>query len=377
MGKKIAILGSTGSVGVASLEVARHLQEEIEVEALAARSNIALLEKQALQFRPKVLAVYEKEEAWKLQKRLPHIEVLAGMEGLEALAGLPSVDFVLLAISGSIGLNPAIGAIRAGKQMGIATKEILVSAGEFVTKLAREKGVELLPVDSELSAIFQCLKGEKSSVVKRLVLTASGGPFLNLADVRQAKVEDAIVHPNFQTGPKAGVDSSTLMNKGLEMIEAKWLFDIAPEKIEAVIHPEQKIQSCVEFIDGNILALISEPDMTLPIQYAMTYPERRKGKAIPYDFVKGGTLTFSPPDTEKFRCFKLAVEVLRAGRSYPCFLNAANEVLVERFLNGQISWMEIGTGLEKLISSHEPRDLLTLEAILETDGLARTKASLV
>lgn len=377
MRKKIAILGSTGSVGTSALSVARHLKDDVEVVALAAKSSITLLEKQALEFRPQLIAVYDKTAALTLQKRLPHIPVLAGMDGLQAVASLASVDFVLLAMAGSEGLIPALAAIEAGKQIGIANKEILVCAGELITSLAKAKGITLLPVDSEHSALFQCLKGEKRSQVRRLILTASGGPFRDRQDLSGITFQDALIHPNFQAGPKAGVDSSTLMNKGLEMIEARWLFDIEPKRIEAVIHPQQRIQSCVEFIDGTMLAQISEPDMLLPIQYAMTYPERKAGMAAPYDFVKNGTLTFYPPDTKKFRCLQLAIDAMQAGQSYPCFLNAANEVLVDRFLKGKISWEEIGTRLEKLIASHQPENLLTLEAILETDGIARKKASIV
>jgi 1-deoxy-D-xylulose-5-phosphate reductoisomerase len=377
MRKKIAVLGSTGAVGTVALQVVSHLKEQVQVEVLAARSNIDLLEKQALEFRPKILVVYDRQKALELEKRRLGIEILTGDEGLKAVACLPSVDFVLLAMSGSIGIFPAIEAVKTGKKIGIANKEILVSAGEIITSLARKSGAVLLPVDSELSAVFQCLKGESFSEVKKLILTASGGPFRAFKNFTNIQPRQVLKHPNYRVGPKAGVDSSTLMNKGLEMIGARWLFDMPAENIETVVHPEQRIQSCIEFVDGSVKALISEPDMAFPIQYAITYPERVRGKSSGYDFVKNGTLSFFPPDLKNFRCLKIAIDAMRHGRSYPCFLNAANEVLVEKFLIGQIRWEEIGIFLEKLISSHEPCDLLTLEAILETDGLARKKASVV
>jgi len=328
------------------------------------------------EFQPKVVAVFDFDAARSLQKRLPKVSVLAGMDGLKAVAAFPEADFCMLAIMGSLGLIPAIEAICAKKQIGLATKEVLISAGELIQNLAQEKGVTLIPVDSEHSALFQCLKGEKTQEVRRLILTASGGPFrhMPLKQLSQVTVKEALCHPNYFMGPKVTIDSSTLMNKGLEMIEARWLYNIPPSQVEAVIHPEQRIHSCVEFIDGSVMAQMSEPDMLLPIQYALTYPERKRGFLPPYDFLKNHTLTFFQPDKEKFLCLKIAEEAMRLGQSYPCFLNAANEVLVERFMNQKISWMEIGTKLEQLISSHQPLNLLTLEAILETDGLAREKA---
>lgn len=377
MRKKIAVLGSTGSIGTSTLQVARHLKEELEIVALAAKSNIDLLEKQAHEFAPQVVAVFEPAAALQLQKRLPSIPVLAGMDGLKTVASFSKADFTMLAMAGSVGLIPAIAAIEAGKQIGLANKEVLVCAGELIQGLVRKKGVTLLPVDSEHSALFQCLKGEKKEQVRRLILTASGGPFRTISDLSQITPQLALAHPNWRMGPKVTVDSSTLINKGLEMIEARWLFDIDPQRIEAVIHPQSRIHSFVEFVDGSMMAQISDPDMILPIQYALTYPERRPGLMPPYDFLKNGTLTFCPPDQEKFRCLQLAIEAMKAGQSYPCFLNAANEVLVGRFLKEKISWIDIGLKLEKLISSHQPQNLLTLDAILEVDDLARKKASCI
>ena len=377
MRKKIAVLGSTGSIGTSTLQVARHLKEDLEIVALAVKSNIELLEAQAREFSPKLLAVYDEQAAKALQKRLPHIPVLAGMDGLRTVASFDGADFTMLAMTGSAGLLPAIAAIEAGKQIGLANKEVMISAGELISKLVKKHGVNLLPVDSEHSALYQCLKGEKPEQVRRLILTASGGPFRNksLSELSRVTLDEAMSHPNFRMGPKVTIDSSTLMNKGLEMIEAKWFFDIDPSRVEAVIHPQQRIHSCVEFIDGSMIAQMSDPDMLLPIQYALTYPERKQGILPPYDFLKNGTLTFFPPDKEKFRCLGLAMDAMMAGKSYPCFLNAANEVLVDRFLKQKISWIEIGTKLEKLISSHHPQNLLTLDAILEVDELAQEKAS--
>jgi 1-deoxy-D-xylulose-5-phosphate reductoisomerase len=379
MRKRVAVLGSTGSIGTSTLQIARHLAEDLEIVALAAKSNIDLLEKQAREFNPKLIAVYEENPARELQKRLPKIPVLTGMDGLKAVASFQDADFTMLAMTGSVGLVPAIAAIQARKQIGLANKETLVCAGELISSMARKCQVTLLPVDSEHCALFQCLKGESEKVVRRLILTASGGPFRNKtqAELERVTLEEAMAHPNYRMGPKVTIDSSTLFNKGLEMIEARWLYDVDPSRIEAVIHPQQQIQSCVEFIDGSVLAQMSEPDMLLPIQYALTYPERKRGLRAPYDFLKNGNLTFFPPDKEKFRCLHLALEALKAGKSYACFLNAANEVLVERFLQRKIPWIEIGIRMEKLISSHQPQNLLTLEAILEVDGLAREKARVV
>ncbi len=376
MRKRIAVLGSTGSIGKSALQVVEHLNEDLEIAALAAKSNIELLEEQAKKFSPKLVAVFDADKALLLQKKIPHIPVLAGIDGLKAVASFSGSDYALLAMTGSVGLLPAIAAIEAGKQIGLANKEVLICAGEWISELAKKKGITILPVDSEHSALFQCLNGEDPKSVRRLILTASGGPFLNrsLESLKSVTVKEALAHPNWTMGPKVTIDSSTLINKGFEMIEARWLYGIEPSRIEAVIHPQSRIHSCVEFIDGSILAQISEPDMVLPIQYALTYPKRKRGMLPPYDFLKNGTLTFFPPDKEKFRCLQMATYAMQEGKSYPCFLNAANEVLVERFLNQEISWDAIGTKLEKLISSHRPANLLTLDAILSVDADARREA---
>jgi 1-deoxy-D-xylulose-5-phosphate reductoisomerase len=376
MQKKIAILGSSGSIGTSTLQVVRHLPEQFQVVALAVRSNIELLERQIQEFSPEFVAVFDEQKAIELQKKCPHVPVLAGREGLRAAASSSSVDFVMLAMSGTDGLEPALAAIEAKKQIGLANKEILVAAGEMISQEAKEKGVSLLPVDSEHSALFQCLKGERNSQVRRLILTASGGPFRNkrTEELETVSRQEALIHPNWKMGAKITVDCSTLLNKGLEMIEARWLFDIAPEQIEVIIHPQSVIHSLVEYIDGSILAQLSEPNMVLPIQYAMTYPDRSPGMLPPFDFKKFSSLTFEAPDLKKFVCLQLALDALKEGKSYPCFLNGAAEVLVERFLAGNISWIEIGRKLEKLMSSHRPSNMLTLDSILSMNCYAKELA---
>lgn len=369
-------MGSTGSIGTRTLQVVSHLEDELEIVALAAKSNVELLFQQAVRYRPKIIACFEEEKALALRKKLPHIPIVSGVEGLSEIACFSEADFVMLAMSGSMGLLPAISAIKAQKQIGLANKEVMISAGELIANLAREKKVQILPVDSEHSTLFQCLLNEDRKKVRRLILTASGGPFREKSEeeLKRVGLQEAMTHPNFSMGAKVTIDSSTLMNKGLEMIEARWLFDIEPERIEAIIHPEQRVHSFVEFIDGSMKALFSEPDMLFPIQYALTYPIRKQGILPPYDFQKNRTLSFYPPDPKKFLCLQLAIESMRLGKSYPCFLNAANEVLVEKFLRKEISWIEIGQKLEKLISSHDPQNLLTLEATIEIDLAARRKA---
>jgi 1-deoxy-D-xylulose-5-phosphate reductoisomerase len=377
--KRISLLGSTGSIGKNTLRIVRHLPEELEISAIAARSNIEALYTQALEFRPKLIAVFEPGQALLLQKRLPHIPVLAGMEGLQAVASFEGSDFTMLAMTGSAGLLPAVAAIESGKQIGLANKEILVCGGEWISGLAKRRGIELLPVDSEHCALHQCLLGSRVTEVRRLILTASGGALRDKSfdELKRVSVKEALTHPNWQMGSKVTVDCTTLMNKGLEIIEARFLFDIAPERIEAVIHPQSRIHSCVEFIDGSILAQIADPDMALPIQYALTYPKRRPGLMDPYDFLKNGTLSFYPPDPARFPCLQLAIDALKAGKSYPCFLNAANEVLVDQFLKEKISWMGIGEKLQKLIASHRPETVLTLESILAVDAEARRAAETI
>lgn len=377
--KKLAILGSTGSIGKNCLAVARHLgPEAVQIVALAAKHNVDLLEKQAREFNPSFVAVYDLEQARVLQNRMPHIPVLGGMEGLNDVATHENANLVISAISGAIGLGPTLEAIQARKNIGFANKEVLVSGGEVVMSLVRKHGIELIPIDSELTAIFQCLKGEKSKNVKRLLITASGGPFRNFSaeQLDTVTIEHALNHPNYRMGPKVTIDSSTLMNKGLEMIEAHWLFQVPLEKIEVIVHPQQIIHSMVEFIDNSMLAQMGDPDMLIPIQYAITYPDRAVGSLKPFDFIKNKTLEFLLPDLNKFRCLKLAYDAIRCGGSLPCYMNAANEVLVNRFLDSQIGWKSIATTLENLMSKHSVISIKSFEDILAIDQIARRDAFL-
>lgn len=374
--KRIALFGCSGSIGKSTLEVVRHLPEELEITALIAHSNVEKIYEQALELSPKLLVLYEEKAAKKLQERVPEIPVLSGREGLCAAASFEEVDFVLLAMSGSEGIFPAEAAIRAKKQIGIANKEILVCAGEWIAGLAKEYGVTLLPVDSEHCALHQCLYKEEPQSVRRLILTASGGALRDKTqeELQRVTLKEALSHPNWSMGKKVTVDCTTLMNKGLEMIEARFLFGVEPKKIEAVIHKESLVHSFVEMVDGSLLAQIAQPDMKLPIQYALTFPQRKIGTLKPFDFLQYPVMHFTPPDLDRFPCLALATEALHQGKSYPCFLNAVNEILVERFLKEEISWSEISSKLEKLLSLHMPEDVLGLDAILSIDCQARRQA---
>lgn len=371
--KKMSVLGSTGSIGKNVLEVAKHLKEYVSIEALAAKSNIDLLEAQAKQFSPKLLAVYDKEKALQLQKRLPHIPVIGGMDGLLNVATFDSVNFVVSAIVGAMGILPTLRAIESGKTIGLANKEVLVAAGELIMKAAKKHRVSIFPIDSEHSAIFQCLNGEKKETVRKLILTASGGSFLNFSveEMQRITPEKALIHPNWNMGPKITVDSSTLMNKGLEVIEAHYLFDIPLSQIQVVVHPQSLVHSFVEFIDGSLMAQIGEPDMKGPIQYAITYPDRKKGIVPPFDFSKQARLEFFDPDKEKFPCLNLALKAGKIGGTLPCFMNAANETFVSRFLKGEIGFCEIGKRLERVMEKHTVLDANNLETLFAVDLAAR------
>jgi 1-deoxy-D-xylulose-5-phosphate reductoisomerase len=377
MMKKIAILGSTGSIGRSTLSVSRHLKERIQVVALAARNNIELLEIQANEFNPKLIAVFEEQSALQLQKRLPHIPVLAGLEGLKAVAAFQDASLVVAAISGTMGLVPVLSAIEAGKTIGLANKEALVSGGALVMEKAKKHNAQIIPIDSEHSALFQCLKGEPKAAVRRLILTASGGPFRTYSteQLEQVTVEQALRHPTWVMGDKVTIDCSTLMNKGLEVIEAHWLFDMPIEKISVLIHPQSIIHSLVEFIDNSLLAQLGESSMIIPIQYALTYPERVAGNLKPFDFTQYSTLQFSLPETDRFRCLRLAFDAVKAGGTLSCFMNAANEVLVEAFLAKRLSWNRIATMLESLMQKHINSPIASLEHILHTDTIARREAA--
>ncbi|MGM0440750.1 MAG: 1-deoxy-D-xylulose-5-phosphate reductoisomerase [Chlamydiota bacterium] len=376
MAKSVTILGSTGSIGKSTLQVARHLGDALEVTALAAHSNIELLEAQAREFSPRLVAVYDKDKAFELQRRMPQLKVVAGEEGLAEVAKFPDADIVVSAMVGSAGLKPTLQAIEAGKNIALANKEVLVAAGEIVTAKAREKDVALLPVDSEHSAIFQCLLGGRREEVRRLILTASGGPFrnYNVEQLEKVTLDDALRHPTWNMGPKVTVDSSTLMNKGLEVIEAYWLFGLNVENIEVVVHPQSIVHSMVEFRDRSTIAQLSNPDMVLPIQYALTYPDRQEGYLKPLDFSVGMNLEFSSPDTERFICLQVAYDALTRGGTTPCYMNAANEVLVQRFIEGEIRWSEIGQKLYRLVHDHQTIPSVDLDTILAVDCQARLEA---
>ncbi len=378
--KKISLLGSTGSIGRNALAIIDHHPSDFSVEVLAAQQNIDLLEKQARRFRPKLIVLQHEAKARELQQRLPHIPVLGGSEGLLAAATYDTADLVIGAIAGTAGIAPAFAALQAGKTLALANKEALVSAGELLTRLAKEKNLPILPIDSEHSAIFQCLQGQAAiSSVRRLILTASGGPFRNysLEQLQNITVNQALNHPNWHMGPKVTIDCSTLMNKGLEAIEAHWLFTMPLEQIEVIIHPQSIIHSMVEFCDGSILSQMGEPDMRVPIQYAMTYPQRKPGMLQPFDFIKNQTLQFFCPDKKKFRCLQLAFDAMQHGGSLPCFMNAANEVLVQRFIDKQIGWTDIAYKLEHLMETHERINLNSLDEILSMDREARMQAACV
>lgn len=375
--KTIALLGSTGSIGQNVLNVIRHLSSNFKVVSLAARENIDLLEQQAHEFKPQVIAVYDQKKGAELKKRLPHFKVLSGMEGLCEAAAYTEAEMTISAVAGTIGLKPTVEAILAGKDIGLANKEALVSGGQFIMELVKKHQVKIIPIDSEHSAIFQCLNGENLQAIERIILTSSGGPFRtwNLDQLNQVTAEQALNHPKWVMGPKITVDSSTLMNKGLEVIEAYWLFNQPIDKIDVVIHPQSIIHSLVEFCDGSMMAQMGEPTMITPIQYALTYPLRYPGLLKHFDFLKHAKLEFFAPDVDKFPCLKLAYESLRKGGSLPCYMNAANEVLVHRFLAKEMSWIQIASQLEKLMAQHKVQAVNSLEEILAVDLCAREEAA--
>jgi len=374
--KRIAILGSTGSIGCSTLKVASALKNEIEVVGIAARSNVDKLVLQAKELNCKFVGIFDETKVGELKQRLPFTKIFCGQTGLEELVSESEIDFVIVSIVGMEALNPTITAIKHGKGIGLANKEILVSAGEMIMSLAKENGVSIMPIDSEHSAIFQCLQGENREHIRRIILTASGGPFLSHSEkeLEMVSIKEALAHPTWSMGSKITVDSSTLMNKGLEMIEASFLFDLPAEKIDVVIHPQSIIHSMVEFTDTSIKAQMGMPNMSLPIQYALTYPERIKGPLVPFDFTKNHSLEFFPPDREKFKAISLAYTAMAERRSFPCFLNAANEVLVNKFLEGKIGWKKIIETLEKLMDRHRVQHLFTFEDVLNIDKEARERA---
>lgn len=368
--KKIAILGSTGSIGTQTLEVVRE-NGDIEVVSLAAGSNTELLEKQVREFHPKVVCVYQEDRAADLKERLKDetIKVVTGMDGLIEAACVPEAEIVVTAVVGMIGIRPTIAAIEAGKDVALANKETLVTAGHLIIPLAKEKGIRILPVDSEHSAIFQSLQGNAGNKIQKILLTASGGPFRGKKqeDLLNVKVEDALKHPNWSMGRKITIDSSTMINKGLEVIEAKWLFDVSVDKIQVVVQPQSVIHSMVEYEDGSVIAQLGTPDMKLPIQYALYYPERRYLPGDRLDFWSLSHLDFEKPDLDTFYGLALAYEAGRAGGSMPTVLNAANELAVSMFLDRQITYLEIVEIIEDCMKAHKKIENPSLEQILMTE----------
>ena len=368
--KKIAILGSTGSIGTQTLEVVRE-NGDIEVLGLAAGNNIKLLEAQIREFHPKLVAVWTEEKAKELRENVKDlsVKIVSGMDGLIEVAAMEGTEILVTAIVGMIGLRPTIAAIKAGKDIALANKETLVTAGHIIMPLAKEYQVAILPVDSEHSAIFQSLQGSSRSELHKILLTASGGPFRGKkrADLETIQVEDALKHPNWEMGRKITIDSSTLVNKGLEVIEAKWLFDVDVEQIEVVVHPQSIIHSMVEYVDGAIIAELGTPDMKLPIQYALYYPERRFLPGERVDFATLSQLTFEKPDMDTFYGLRLAFEAGKVGGSLPTVFNAANELAVSKFLNRKIKYLEIPEIIETCMREHKNIACPTVEQILETE----------
>ena len=368
--KKIAIIGSTGSIGTQTLEVVRE-NGDIEVISLAAGSNTELLEQQVREFHPQVVCVYEEEKAREFRERLKDVAVriVTGMDGLIETACVPEAEIVVTAVVGMIGIRPTIAAIEAGKDIALANKETLVTAGHLIIPLAREKGIRILPVDSEHSAIFQSLQGNAGNRIQKILLTASGGPFRGKReeDLLNVKVEDALKHPNWSMGRKITIDSSTMVNKGLEVIEAKWLFDVEIDDIQVVVQPQSVIHSMVEYEDGSVIAQLGTPDMKLPIQYALYYPQRRYLPGDRLDFWSLTHLDFEKPDMDTFYGLSLAYEAGRTGGSLPTVFNAANELAVAMFLNREITYLEIVEIIEDCMRAHHNIKSPSLEQILTAE----------
>ena len=368
--KNIAVLGSTGSIGTQTLEIVRN-NPDLQVVALAAGSSVDLIEAQIREFAPKLAAMWSEEAAAELRSRVADlpVKVVAGMDGLLEIAVMPESQVLVTAIVGMIGIRPTIAAIEAGKDIALANKETLVTAGHIIMPLAKEKGVSILPVDSEHSAIFQSLNGEPKNRISKILLTASGGPFRGRtrAELANIQVEDALKHPNWAMGRKITIDSSTLVNKGLEVMEAKWLFDVDLDRIQVVVHPQSVIHSMVEFVDGGIMAQLGTPDMKLPIQYALFYPDRRPMPGKRLDFYELGQITFEKPDMENFPGLKLAYQASAVGGSMPTIYNAANEKAVGLFLDRKISYLQITELIEAAMEQHKVIANPSVAEILDTE----------
>lgn len=369
--KKIAILGSTGSIGTQTLEIVRE-NKALQVTALAAGKNVSEMEAQIREFRPRLAVMWSKEAAADLKTRVRDtgVEVLYGMDGLLAVAAMEEMEVLVTAIVGMIGIRPTIEAIRHKKDIALANKETLVTAGHIIMPLAKEMGVSILPVDSEHSAIFQSLNGEKKEQVAKILLTASGGPFRGKtkAELADIQVEDALKHPNWSMGKKITIDSATLVNKGLEVMEAKWLFQMEKDRIQVVVHPESMIHSMVEYVDGSIIAQLGMPDMKLPIQYALFYPDRKPLQTPRIDFYKLGKITFEEPDLETFTGLSLAYQAMETGGSMPTVYNAANEKAVSLFLERKISFLQIPEMIQRCMEHHKKITSPDVEQILGTEA---------
>lgn len=376
--KHIAILGSTGSIGRQALEVIEQHRDVFEVEVLTARNNIPVLIEQAKKFQPNAVVISDDQHYEDLKRGLEGeaIKVYAGENALASIVEMETIDIVLTALVGYSGLRPTIKAIEAGKPIALANKETLVVAGELVTRLAREKGVNIYPVDSEHSAIFQCMVGEFHNKIEKVILTASGGPFRGMKekDLQHVKKADALKHPNWSMGDKVTIDSATLMNKGLEVIEARWLFGLRSDQVEVVVHPQSIIHSMVQFEDGSIKAQLGLPDMRLPIQFALSYPDRLKSDFPRFDFRNYPALNFEKPDTETFRNLALAFEALNRGGNMPCVLNAANEVAVAEFLKDRVGFLEMSAVVEQCLAKMAYIKNPSYEEYVETDRETRLKA---
>ena len=372
--KNVVLLGSAGSIGTSTIKVAQDLPDRIKIVGLATGSRVDDLAQQANAFLPEAVSIQSEDNVNLLRSKLnSDIPVYSGDEGLIRLATLPSADIVLIAIVGTAGLQPALAAIEAGKDIAVASKEILVMAGEIVMEAARRKGVKVLAVDSEHSAIFQCLDGKPNDSIRRLWLTASGGPFRKTpkSDFKDITVEQALKHPSWVMGPKITIDSATMFNKGLEMIEARWLFDVEMPRVSVIVHPQSVVHSMVEYIDGSLIAQLSSPDMCLPIQYALTYPDRVSNDRVQTNFAQIGSLEFEDPDIDKFPALRLAREAGEVGGSAPAVLNAANEEAVAAFVDRKIGFTQIPEVVESTLKALKSSKSPSLEEILESDRWAR------
>ena len=374
--KKISILGSTGSIGTQTLDVVRQNKDELEVFALSAGTNVDLIEKQVREFMPKIAAMGDEKAAEELKTRisdLSGVKVLAGMDGLLEMASDPGYDILVTAIVGMIGIRPTIAAIEAGKDIALANKETLVCAGHIIMPLAEKKGIKILPVDSEHSAIFQSLQGSPKSRIEKIILTCSGGPFRGMKkdELASKTPEDALKHPNWNMGKKITIDSASLVNKGLEVMEASWLFGVGPERVCVTVHPQSVLHSAVEFVDGAVVGQMGTPDMKLPINYALFYPDRKPMNSSKLDLFETAALTFEKPDTETFRGLALALDAAKTGGTMPTIFNAANEEAVARFLDHKTGFLGIYEDIERAMSTCKVKADPSVDEILEAEKAAR------